>query len=167
MLVDCNLIGGEEALIDLLRAERVDVDPYSTVYRIPKSLTGGRAIIQAKSVSFLNPDTMNNFGINATCGRSGVLLGINAVLNAQADIPFVGTHYVSLVGENTILIRGGSLLPTSSVLRCTLEYDKNLSALSPRSYPAFSKAVVLATKAYIYRELIIELGEGSCKAGWR
>lgn len=165
LLVDMNLVSGEEALIDLMGAERYDPDSYTSVYRIPKKLTNGRSIVVAKGVSFLSPNAANSFGSGSPCGRSGMLLGVKAVMDAQEDIPFVGTHKVRLIGENTILIRGGSLLPTSTYLNCTLEYDKNLSNLSPRSYPVLAEAALLAAKAYIYKTIFVTLGEGELHAG--
>lgn len=165
LFIDCNLISGEDALIDLMHAERYDPDSYSSVYRIPKKITNGRSIVVAKQVSFLNPNSVNSFGVHSPCGRSALLLGVKAVMDAQEDIPFVGTHKVRLIGENTILIRGGSLLPTSSYPNCTLEYDKNMSNISPRSYGVLAEAGILAVKAYIYRTLHVTLGEGELMAG--
>src|SRR5690606_32777441 len=64
LFIDCNILGGEESLIDLLHAERYDPDSYTSVYRIPKKLTNGRSIVVVKGVSFINPGAINSFGIH-------------------------------------------------------------------------------------------------------
>lgn len=165
VLTDCGLIAGVDALIDLTKTEREDLPDFSSVYRIPKSLTNGRSIVQALNIRFIQPNVNNNLSMGGLCGRSGILMGAKAIVDATADIPNISTHHVEVIGENMIRVFGSSYVPLSSFLHCVVEYDDNLQALSPRSYSVFAEACVLATKAYIYNTLDIELDEGEIIAG--
>ena len=165
VLVDCNLIGGVDAYIALDRVPREDVDAYQSVFRIPKSLTNGRSIVVAKNVMFLDPNNFYLLGGTKSCGRSSLATGAENVMNAAADIPYVGTHRLTIIAENTVLVRGSTLVPGSSQMLVTLSYDENLNDLSPRSIPDFTYACLLATKAYIYTNLNVALGEGRLQGG--
>lgn len=165
VLMDCNLIAGIDALIDLSRVPREDLPDFTSVYRINKELTNGRTILQALHIRFIQPNVNNNLSMGGLCGRSGILMGAKAVVDAAADIPNVSTHHVEVIGENMIRVFGSSYIPLSSFLHCVVEYDDNMQSLSPRSWPIFSEACVLATKAYIYNELDIEIDEGEILGG--
>ena len=52
VMLDCNLVGGLETWIRLAGMPREQVDPFTHIYRIPKTATQGRSIISALSVSY-------------------------------------------------------------------------------------------------------------------
>lgn len=165
VLEDCNLIAGIDALIDLTRCKRSDLEDFTTIYRIPKELSNNRSIIQPIHIRFIHPGSSYNFNMGSQCGRSGILMGAKAIVDAAGDMPVISNHMVDLIGENVIRVYGSSYIPMSSFLYCKIEYDDNLQSLSPRSYPVFAEACLLATKMYIYREMDMELDEGEIKAG--
>src|SRR5262249_50995141 len=64
---------------------------------------------------------------------------------------------VQLIGENTIMIKDTTLLPSWTFLRCILAADETMSHLQLRTYPKFAKLVEHAVKAYIYNQLIVNV----------
>lgn len=165
VLVDCNLIGGIDMTIPILQAHREDIDSIQSIIRVPKKLTNGRSITVAKNITFVDPFNASIAGATQTCGRSALLTGAEAVLNSAADIPYMGTFRLALIGENTILVRGNSIMPPNSYLVCTVSHDENLNDINPRSIPQITQACVLATKAYIYNTLRVQLDQGYLEGG--
>ena len=54
VLVDCDLVGGTEAMISLDGLQYDMTDRYMAVYRIPKDRTQGRTITSVQSLSYLS-----------------------------------------------------------------------------------------------------------------
>lgn len=153
VLVDCNLIGSEEVYVPLQNLPATRVDNFTTIYNIPKSLTQGRSITSALSVAygFGSPIGANMSGGNMGLRNSSSLLdAASGVMMSQAPIPDVSTAYVTLIGENTIMIQDTVALPGNIALRCKIESDANFSQLSGPAYMQFAELVLLATKAFIY-----------------
>lgn len=164
VLMDCNMMGGTETHIRLTGLPREDVDAFTYVYRIPKTLTQGRSITAALSVTFGEGAVVG--ATNLVPMRGNVLLdAASGLLNSSTPIPMISTAKVKLIGENTILIADNMSMPTNIFLRCWLENDTNFNHINPRSYPAFSKLVVLAVKAYIYVNAMIPMDMGEIFAG--
>jgi hypothetical protein len=171
VMVDCNLVGGLEALIPLNGLAFETPYEYTTVVYVPKTRTQGRRINSVRNVTFFNAMAVGGL-YGGIAGLTGNVAGINAIDNSAAvsvaasvmssydKIPQTSTSNVRLIAENTILINAGVMVPTNSFLRCVLENDENLSNLPLRSYRFFSKLVEFAVKAYIYNEMIITMDRG-------
>lgn len=149
VMVDCNLIGGTEVYIPLQGLPFQRIDNFTSIYQIPKSLTQGRSITTALSVAygFGSPIGGSNMGLR---NSNSLLDAASGVMASQAPIPDVSTAYVSLIGENTIMIQDNMSLPANIALRCKLENDSNFNHLKGPQYMQFAELVLLATKAYIY-----------------
>lgn len=165
VLVDCNLHGGTETWIGLEEVDYERTDDYTTVYRIPKEKTQNRSIIAVLNVTFTDALRASAFGITGGCDTSTELQAAQAVMDAHAAIPQTSTAKVTLIGENTVMVRDSMVLPPNIYLRCILANDENLSHLHYRSYPQFIKLCEHAVKAYIYNKLVIEVDVGEIQGG--
>ena len=174
VLVDCNLVGGTQALIPLVGLEMSRPLDYTTVVRIPKDRTRGLSINSVLNVTFFNSAAIAGYagagvvgmgsmgggtGYNGT-DNSAMMAALSGNMAAFDKIPMTSTSRVELVAENTILIYDGINLPNNSYLRCVLANDEDLSNLHLRAYPFFCNLVEYAVKAYIYNQLIVTIDTG-------
>lgn len=168
VLVDCNLVGGTEINIPLdgLPVERVD--NFTNVYNIPKSLTQGRSIMSVLSIGYATSSLVSMAGglggVNS-CSVTPTLTAGMAMMNSHSPIPVSSTAKVQLIAENTVMIKDISSSLGNSYLRCVLANDEQLSHIQMRSIPAFCKLVELATKSYIYNEMIIKIDQAQLSGG--
>ena len=168
VLVDCNLVGGTEAMIPLDTVPVEQIDTFTNIYRIPKSLTNGRTIMSALSVSYSSVSLQGIAG-----GLGGVrpqsvtpisMAGM-AMMDSNSPTPLASSAKVQLIAENTIMVRDINPLISTGYLRCILENDENLSHIQARSILQFCDLVVLAVKAFIYNEYIITLDQAQLSGG--
>lgn len=163
VLVDCDIVGGVEITIDLSQLMPELVNPGVALYRIPKSLTQGRSITSALSLSFGRGAAT---GIGGYSNNNSALLGaVQGVLDSALPIPVVAIGDVSLVGENTVMVSDQYVIGGDVWLRCLVSNDPELNNISPASYHNFCELSVLAVKAYIFNHLIIPMDEGQLHAG--
>jgi hypothetical protein len=164
VLQDCNLVGGTEVWIALERCPIQVVDDYVRVYRIPKSMTQNRTITSALSVSYGEGAIA---GITSAYGSGGSALvdAAASVMASVSPIPVVASAYVSLIGENTVMIQDNIALPVNLYLRCWVENDANLNHIKPTSYIQFAKLVEYAVKAYVYINNQIPMDRAYIHAG--
>lgn len=164
VLVDCNLVAGTEMYFPLIQVPREIVDMFNYVYRIPKFMTQGRRITQALSVSFGEGAVLAGSNLAPSNGNA-LLDATSGVLNSALPIPLVSTAQCQLIGENTVLINDNMALPNNIYLRCWVENDESFNHIQPASYPAFSKLVELAVKAYIYINSLVIMDKAYIFAG--
>lgn len=151
VLQDLNLFGGKELVIPLLGLPAEYIDQYNTVYRIPKSLTGGGTITRAISMGFGEGVVYANAAPAGTTMASNQVMDAAAgVMQSQASIPMVSTTYCHVVGENVVHIMDNSMRPENMNLRCWISHDNQLTHLMPSTYPHFARLVIFAVKAWIY-----------------
>lgn len=174
VLVDCNLVGGTEALIPLEGLPYDKPNDYTTVIHIPKNRTQGRSINSVLHLAFLSQSLVASYASTSSVGGNGqytsgensALMGAAVGAMAAMDkIPVTSSANVQLISENTIMVKDVITIPGNGYLRCILANDENLNHIQPRTYPSFSKLVEYAVKAYIYNELIIQLGEAELMGG--
>lgn len=168
VLVDCNLVGGTEALISLEGVPAENVDIYSTVYHLPKDKTQNRSIMSVLSVTYMAPgmsamtNAMQGF---KPCSVTPSLQAGQAMMDSYSPMPATSTAKVQLIAENTIMIRDTAPPVGHAMLRCVLANDENLAHIQMRSIPDFCKLVELACKSYVYNEFIIKLDRGQLYGG--
>lgn len=162
--VDCNLTGALQAVIPLQGIIPRRLDSFSAIYEVPKQLTQGRTITSVLSVSYGEaahmPGSMHYMNNTSTLES-----GAGKILDSALDVPLVSSAYVQLIGENTVFIEGELSLPTNMFLRCWMTHDSEFSSIKPASYPVFTELAVLATKAYIYNQLLIPMDQGQLHFG--
>jgi hypothetical protein len=168
VLVDCNLVGGTEVLIPLDNLEVKRVDTYTSIYNIPKALTQGRTIMSVLSVGYASTSLQGMAGglggVRPNSVTPTTMAGM-AMMDAMSPMPIASSAKVQLIAENTIMVRDISPLTQSGYLRCVLANDDNLNHIQMRSIPAFCRLVELATKSYVYNELIIKIGSAQLSGG--
>lgn len=165
VLVMCNLVGGTEDIIPMSVAEHVRENDYTSIYRFPKVATQDRSIVSVLNITFADPVRANTFGMGSMCGSSTAMQAGQAVMNSHAAIPITSTARIQLIGENTVMVRDNIVLPANVFMRCILANDENMAHLQIRAYRPFIKLCVLAVKAYIFNEYILEMDVGELKAG--
>lgn len=168
VLVDCNLVGGTEALIPLEGAEKEHIESYITVYKIPKDFTQKRSIMSVLSISYmtsaLGAGVAGSYNYKS-CSITPSLMAGQAMMDAFGPMPQVSSAKVQLIGENTIMVRDTVPPVGYGYLRCILANDENMSHIQMRSIPTFCKLCELAVKSYIYNEYIITMDKGQLYGG--
>lgn len=165
VMVDCNMVGGEEVIIDLSGVPGERPDNYTTIYQIPKSLTNGRKIVTPLNISFLDPTRLGTVISATACQNTGVTQLGNAVMDAHGPIPQISSANIQLLNENVVMVRDVILMPANAYLRCVVAHDDEMSDIHTRSYYNFAELVKFAVKAYIYNEYIVDLAQGHLYAG--
>lgn len=163
VLVDMNIVGGTTALIPLSQCIVKSQDMYSTVYYIPKELTENRDIVNILEMTVAGyhvpaAGTFTNF-------VSEMGIAQQQALHAAKSLPYVSEGRCMLINENTIMVELPYHIAMNNVVRCTLSYDHGLRDLDARSYLDFAELVVLATKAYIYVNNVVEVDMGKIMGG--
>jgi hypothetical protein len=174
VLVDCNIVGGTQAMIPISDLPYEQPDGATTVMRIPKSHTQGRTINSVLHVAFLssaqngtwNAASSYSSSLYNSSENSATMGAAEGVMAALDKIPVTSTASVQLIGENVIMVKDVMNLPSNSYLRCILTNDDNLSNIQIRSYPAFSRLVEFAVKSYIYNSLVIEIDMAELQGGY-
>lgn len=173
---DCDITGGTEVYIPLSSIQPEVSGEGMWVYVIPKTLMQGRRIVSALSIAFgpINPDMGSQIGVTGStnynqmeleCNHGGYTHLSKEILYSNTPMQLNQSAQVRLIGENVILVED-NIRPTSAWLRCKVSADDEFSHLNPRSWLAFSHLCVLATKAYIYNNYIIKMGDAELKVGF-
>lgn len=161
VIPDCNLVGGVEVEIDITGLTPIYNDGINRVFKIPKSMTENRSITGVFSASYDYQEVRGYLRQNAsTYTTAGQKL-----LNTAAPEASNATIKVSLVGDNTVLIKDWVETGHIYKLRVRLGNDGNMANLDPATIPAFSKLVEFAVKAYIYNNTIIPMDRGQLSGG--
>lgn len=165
VLVDCNLVGGTEAYINLEGIPFERTNDFTSIYNIPKARTQGRSITSVLNVTFTDPSKVSSYGIGANVQNTTMLQLGSAVMDAMSNIPVTSTAKVQLIGENVIMVQDTVVLPANIYLRCILANDENMNHLQLKSYRDFSTLVVYAVKAYIYNFKIVDIDMAELHGG--
>ncbi|UYE93404.1 hypothetical protein [Shewanella phage FishSpeaker] len=158
ILPACNVMGGKTEFIDLTGAFKRDIGSNCIEVNVPDALTGGRHIIDVEQVYLGTMTTVpaaTGVGINSNIGCGGGVLnemmqGMIGSLSGNVNIPPTYTN-IHMLGNNSFVIVGCNNGTNSLTAKCLMEYDAGLSSIHPRAYQAFSEMVLLAVKAFIFR----------------
>lgn len=167
VLSNINLISGQRELIPLNGLTPVGQTDFSQVIHVPKERTNGRSIVAVYHLALGSQSGALNGAFNTSYqgGTSGLGEAAKAFQQSRSPIPIVSDGNISLVGENTILLRNPLRLAGPSWLDCLLEHSEQMTNVPPGAYREFAKLVVLATKAYIYNNIIIPMDEAEIIGG--
>ena len=168
VLVDCNLLGGQEDYIRLSGLPYERTSELMSVVHVPKERTNGRSITQVLHLTYhdytsnLNTNPMMSF---KPCSVTPLTVAAGALANSL-DMPgMTGTSLLELIAENTVLVKDPAISPQNGVLRCILSNDEELNNISIRSFVAFCEMATLAVKSHIYNTAIVQLDEGAARFG--
>lgn len=164
VLPDLNLVNGVYTYIPLVNAIKQQSDRDVQIYYIPKEVTGGKSIMTAISIGY-GQGYLSAYPNMSDCGNTMVNRATMGLLNSLNDQPVTTNPRVDLIAENTVIVYDGMFYPPNAHLVCILENDENLSILRPRSIPLFIQLIILAIKAYIYNELVLEIDKGRLYGG--
>lgn len=162
---DLNLYHGTSMDIPLSGIPRRQLNDYTAIYEIPKSLSGGRRIMSAMVAAYGFNNMINSSYYNYP-NYSVLQESATQLLNSHSPIPLVSTASVELVGENVVQIKDTFLVPVDIVLTCRVENDAELNHIQPVNYEAFSQLVILAVKAYIYNNVKIPMDVAKIHGGY-
>lgn len=157
VFIDCDLIGGTEAYVRLEGLGFDRPNDFTTIYRIPKDRTQGRVITAVLNITFNDPTGTSYYGLSTGCQSTQLMALAQGLVDTAGTIPVTTTSTVQLIGENVVMVKDTTLLPSTTFLRCILANDETMSHLQLRTYRQFSKLVELAVKAYVYNELVINV----------
>lgn len=164
VMIDVNLCSGVEDVISLNGLVSQRIDPWNTIYHIPKDRTGGRTINAVYSVSFGQGNAMGSYQPGTT-NSSASLDAAAGVLQTNMPWTQVQSAYADLIGENVVLLSNIGQIPGLLYLRCQLSHEPNMGNLKPENYDVFTDLCELATKGYVYTNTVIPLDEGAIRAG--
>lgn len=174
VMMDCDIVGGIECQIDLTTLPAMWSDDRTRVYRIPKDRTQGRSIISVLSVGYYPTSQMlvsslgQSVAVGSTLSQTDATATASAagmLMNSATRVPITSTASARLVGENTVMVDDMYIIGRDYTLRCVIANDENLNNIQPRSFIDFAKLVEYAVKAYIYNELIVEIGQAELQGG--
>ena len=170
VLVDCNLVGGITVMVKLDGIQPSFVDNFSSVYEIPKDLTMNRPIVSVLSVGYMPYASAYNtagigYGNVAPASMNDITSAAQRVADSVSSIPPISNAQVSLVGENTILLRDQYRVTSAYILRCLIANDENMNNISTRSWHAFARLCELAVKAFIYNTMLIKIDQAYLQGG--
>ena len=156
ILPDLNVVRGQEISIDLSECEMMTVSPdafrIETVIKVPPRILNGRNIISPLQISL-------EYGPTNSGGNSYITQIAEAAVNSKSAPTGFTTTDLELIGNNTILVHENVPL-VIGYLSVMIENDKNMNNLNPSYYNTFGDLCILATKAYIYNTLVVDLNKG-------
>lgn len=150
------------------------IDRFNQVWRIPKERTQGRRITSALAISYgqfgiggvgMSSGLHNPYNSSGGCGYSQTMDVASGIMQSHTPIPIVQSAFLSIIGDNVLLVSDYMPLGRELWLRCLLSSDSEFSFLRPQSYGTFAQLVVLATKAFVYNNYIIEMDRGVLSGG--
>jgi len=159
VLKDLDVLGGIQVTIPV---ESCKVTRYkntfyniNAVINVPFELTNGRQIIEVLNMLVIYSQEFTYGGNNRIMQNLDML---NRKVNMENNMRPITN--LKLIAPNTILIFDNVNVLTNSVLNVMVENNENLSNISMRHSDAFYKLVKLATEAYIYNKVIVDLNKG-------
>ena len=161
VMTDANLVGGIHTLIDLNKCAITYLNNREFIADVPKALTSGKSIITALSL-------VSNVVYSQATSYNEMQAPLSAATNMMNNLGtenVVQTARLEMIGDNTVLIQDPTIHLVNSTLRCVVENMSNMENINPRSFPAFAKLCILATKAFIYNTTIIKLDKGYIYSG--
>lgn len=164
VMVDTNLVGGEDTHIPLSDIPPEHLPMSKTVWRVPLKLTGNRLISKVDSLVY-SAGSNTPFSMTHIERSGGYTDAAKALLDSHIPIPNISNTEIRLIGENIVMADALFPFNRSLYLKCTLENDYEFNNLPKTAYPRFSKLVELAVKSFIYNSLIIDLDSAKLSGG--
>lgn len=170
---DCNLLGGKTIQVSLTSDMLEDVPrtasqvnsgtgPYS-LYRIPPDRRDNCDITEVHRVMHPLP---NAGGPSVMSSRGGTICDFRHELElSHTGGGIAPTPTAERLTGDLIRLHPGYYTYIDWLLVCRVAYDKNMNSLNMSSIDSFADLCTLATKMYIYNNLIIQLDRGYVEFG--
>lgn len=146
VLVDLNMIGGQEVLVPLWKLSYQLLDN-GYLYKIPFSMTNGRHITSALAIESGHIQSQPG-------GLRGAMTGTMST----------GTAEVQVVGKNVVVI-SEQVSMGNLYLRCRIGNETSLMNWNSSSLPKVANFSILAAKSICYNKLSIRLGDANINGG--
>lgn len=170
VIVDTNIVGGDEIIISAVGITPTIVDDQNLLYEIPAERVGFRTIMSVLSADFFTSTSQpisqytTTPSAMATAGSDLTMSGHKA-MDSRTSIPIMGTHEAVVVGNNNIMVRNHVRGARISQFRVIVANDRDLQNIHFRSALSFSKLCRFAVKSFIYTKLKIKLDRGAIERG--
>lgn len=170
---DCNLLGGKTIQISLTgpmleqvvqTTSQVNSGTGSfSIYRIPPDQRDFCDITEVHRVMFPLP----NAGGHATTSVKGATICAytQELIHSRTGGGIPPTPTPELLSGDLVRLHPGGHTQIDWVLVCQVAYDEAMNSLNGSSVDAFAELCVLATKMYIYNQLIIQLDRSYVEYG--
>lgn len=132
--------------------------------RVPMAATQGRVITRVTSVEFGHGST-GALGVYSTFNSNAALNNAKKVLDTAIPTTMTGTPHIELLDNNVIYVTDIMFSGFNLFLNCYLSADENFNNLPKPAWMPFSKLVELATKAYIWTELTVNIDRAQLDGG--
>ena len=162
VLVDANLVGGEQMVIPLEGTYRQRLPNGASIYQIAHDRIQGRRIQSVHSVT-MGDHRLHGYN-SSYYGQTPLTSAVGKIADAHIYNGAEFSNNIRLVGENAVLIEDDYYV-NQLYLRCVVTNDDQLSNFSPRAVPALSKLCILATKAHIYVNSAVAIDAGILSGG--
>lgn len=169
--IDCNIVGGQEAIIDVSDLEADFIDMFSMVYTIPPERLNYKSIMSVLSVGFMPyPNSLNLFSNTSITavpngGSNDIGNASSLVMDSHGSIPYVSTSRADLIGDNVVMIRNNQRISAAYQLRCIMTNEADLQNFNPRYALRIADGAILCVKSYIYNKLRIDIDRGFLSGG--
>lgn len=159
--VDCNLVGANEVIIPLDDVPYKTVQTGERIYKIPDEYLGGKAIVSALSLYNITGHHYTITGSEQFSGNGGGILSrMDRLYKNLGKIPKVTNADTAVINDTTVAANVGYGMHNRLAIMVLLGGDVDMSHLKGKALPVYSNLVVLATKAYIYNQLVIDINGG-------
>lgn len=170
VLVDSNIVGGDEIVISANGLVPRYIDDNNMLYEIPAERVGHRTIMTVLSANYFQMASAPGApftGIPAITPQQGSDLTMSGhrAMDSRSSIPIIGTHECTVVGHNNIMVRNHIRGGRIQQFRVIVSNDNDLQNINFRSALSFSKLCQYAVKSFIYTKLIIKLDRGAIDRG--
>lgn len=177
VLKDCNLVSGQVKTIVLKPAwiEEMESDhagyagddgPY-TIYRIPPEVRDGKSISQVMSVQFPYITYQSSGIANADVASGGFSLvdQIDQIINSYTLATPRNHPVVTLMSGDLVKLTPSQYTRQNWLMTCRINYDETFNNLDDRSIRVLADLVMLATKEWLYTNLIIDVDRAFQETG--
>lgn len=179
VLLDTNMINGIEFLVSLDGINIKLDNYYNGIFEVPMERTNGRLMIDVLGVGSVAMTGSNGYlggmpqlPMSGTSGGSCCFKPTyqsnqaNRIYNSFKGSFSDFNPNCTLIGPNTIMVAGMRFFAGNSLAaRVNLENDNNLNNINTKSFRPFALLCVLATKAFIYNQLVVKMGSGYLSGG--
>lgn len=168
---DCDIVGGQEAIIDLSGLQVEYLDYFSMVYVIPPERLNYKSIMSILSVGFmpygnaLTAYSNTSYAIAPGGGSNDVSNAASLVMDSHGSIPDISTARADLIGDNVVMIRNNQRINSAYQLRCILTNEADLQNFNPRYAIRIADGAILCVKSYIYNKLRVDIDRGFLTGG--
>lgn len=162
---DASLTGAKQIDILLSQANIRQFTSWTWVIDIPDEATHGARVTQFLGIYIMPQDYLSNTNF-PWMGQNTINHGAQGLVATYGAIPSISSENGHLIARNTIEVRDMNVVRVGGMIRVNVDSDESMSHLKPGTYARWADLVLEATKAYIYRVLVINMGRAELQAGY-